>query len=817
MSSADEQDTDALVQVLRGRGVDDGVIEQVRRLLREEGSGSSGDTVRSPTQNASEDTRLARPESLRQGDPAPDRHTRRREGPRLERVTLLARGGMGEVHRVHDAALDRHLAMKVLHEEFKNTLSMRARFLEEAQVTAQLTHPSIPPVHEIGDLPDGRPFFTMKEVHGHTLAARIEGLSATRGHERWSERRRLEIFQKVCEAVAYAHARGVVHCDLKPLNVMVGAFGEVLVMDWGVAVLCAPVGGLDEPPVTTSTAGAHTEAVAGTPAYMPPEQASGDPTEMGPAADVYALGVMLYELLSGVRPYGGNARQLFFNSVRGVVPPLPPRAGSIVDETLEGIIRRAMAPDPADRWASAAPLAEALAQWREGALRRDTALSWVREAEGTLTAIEPARERAGRLRDKARRVLGRLEENAPMDAKAEAWSAADEAISLEHAAELRTLEVTQRLVGALMHAPALAEAEALLARIHFERHRAAEARGDLGAAARHELRLRAYDRGEHAAYLTGLASLALETDPPSELRLFRYAQRDRRRVPEFVESLGTTPLRRDLPIGSYLLELGREDRPVVRYPVVLSRLEGWSGEAVWLPPAGAVAEEERYVPSGWFQSGDPVKRVWLERFVIQARPVSMADVARFLASPEGAGFRAQHARDGLEVRRADWPAVGLSWHAAVAYAAWWAELTGLAWRLPSEAEWEKAARGVDGRRYPFGDFADVSFCHARAGAWLPSAPVGVDAMPTDVSPYGVFGMAGNVREWCAEAVGEPRARARLDSGTRALDADELRVAAGGSYRQPLDACQVTSRVGLRPEAGYPDVGFRLVRPLPRAR
>lgn len=165
-------------------------------------------------------------------------------GPRsAEPVTLglLGRGGMGEVFRAQDPSLARTFAMKVLHESFKDDPKMRTRFLAEAQVTAQLAHPSIPPVHTVGELPRGLPYFTMKEVRGRTLSDVIQARHRRDADpEAWSEARLLDIFQKVCEAVAYAHARGVVHCDLKPANIMVGAFGEVMVMDWGVARLVEP-------------------------------------------------------------------------------------------------------------------------------------------------------------------------------------------------------------------------------------------------------------------------------------------------------------------------------------------------------------------------------------------------------------------------------------------------------------------------------------------------------------------------------------------------------------------------------------------------
>src|SRR5262249_54399030 len=145
----------------------------------------------------------------------------------------LGRGGMGVVYRARDPQLHRSLAIKVLRPEVAGQPDMRRRFLEEAQITAQLQHPGIAPLHEQGELDDGRPYFTMKLVKGRTLAELLKD----RPHAGHELPRFLAIFEQVCQALAYAHSRGIIHRDLKPANVMVGAFGEVQVMDWGLAKL----------------------------------------------------------------------------------------------------------------------------------------------------------------------------------------------------------------------------------------------------------------------------------------------------------------------------------------------------------------------------------------------------------------------------------------------------------------------------------------------------------------------------------------------------------------------------------------------------
>src|SRR5205814_496792 len=191
---------------------------------------------------------------------------------RYELGPAIAVGGMGAVYLARDRSLDRKVAVKVLREEFIGT-DLAARFHVEAQIMGQLQHPAIPPVHDLGTLPDGRPFLVMKLIEGATLATLLKERETSDGDlERF-----LPIFEQICLAVAFAHARGVIHRDLKPANVMVGAFGEVQVMDWGLAKR------LHEPPQCPDPGMANLVkpgndqetlpgTVLGTVAFMPPEQ-----------------------------------------------------------------------------------------------------------------------------------------------------------------------------------------------------------------------------------------------------------------------------------------------------------------------------------------------------------------------------------------------------------------------------------------------------------------------------------------------------------------------------------------------------------------
>ena len=227
----------------------------------------------------------------------------------------LGRGGMGVVMRVHDHRLNRRVAFKVLRPDRLSREELQARFVEEAQTTAQLEHPGVVPIYDFGWLPDGRAYYTMREVRGDDLSdaiAELHGLSAPgtwaeRG--KWSFHRLVDGFRLACEAVAYAHSRGVLHRDLKPENILLGEFGEVYVVDWGLARLLGATAAM-EPIVVdpTDVGGANLHrnetrfgAAVGTPGFMSPEQKQGNLDEIGPPADVFSLGVVLFQLLTNRR------------------------------------------------------------------------------------------------------------------------------------------------------------------------------------------------------------------------------------------------------------------------------------------------------------------------------------------------------------------------------------------------------------------------------------------------------------------------------------------------------------------------------------
>ncbi|MEM6925597.1 MAG: SUMF1/EgtB/PvdO family nonheme iron enzyme, partial [Myxococcota bacterium] len=343
-------------------------------------------------------------------------------------------------------------------------------------------------------------------------------------------------------------------------------------------------------------------------------------------------------------------------------------------------------------------------------------------------------------------------------------------------------------------------------------------------------------------------------DPPgATVTLYRYVLRRRRLVEVFDRVLGTTPLDAEaLPMGRYLCVLSRGGHQDVRQPVEIRRLQHWTGIRpgddvplpIWLPPTGTFGADEIYVPAGWFWSGGdpeaynalPARRLWCDAFVAQRFVVTAAEYLAFLddlvargreeealglaprypgrADEPGAQLTHRTASGGFVLRpdhQGDtwhdrWPIPNVNWWGASAYLTWRAERTGLPWRLPGEFEWEKAARGVDGRLYPWGDTVDASWAHI--GTSHPTTPIRnpsvVDGYPVDCSPYGVRGMAGNIREWCLDS----RGRIVDDIVVATPEEGPDRQVKGASWSNIARAARLAGRGAFSIKIRSPDYGFR---------
>jgi serine/threonine-protein kinase len=824
------------------------------------------------------------PQGMRAPAPEAPRARRRHtglstSGERYHDLEALGAGGMGEVFRVHDRQLNRTVARKVLRATLSERAEIVERFVQEAQTTAQLQHPAIVPVHELGQHDDGRLWFTMKEVKGDTLTLKIRTLHAASRRGRWSAagdgttlRQLVSVFHEACQAMAYAHHRGVIHRDLKPDNIMVGRYGEVFVMDWGIAKVLDP--GVDEPMTLTPRKQTREGRVTGTPAYMCPEQAWAQPS-LTPQADVYSLGAILYEILAGRPPYQGEPRDIV-RMLRNGTPVQPPGSGApaawAFTETrdfsttttpldhdperpppappeLVQICMTALSYDPAERQADAMVLAAQVEAWLTGAERASHALQLVEQAQALEPEADGLRARADQLRSDSRAALAALPAHTPSPTKEPLWAQADEADALDREADLLRLDQEGLLRGALAQSPGLPEAHAALARFHHRAHREAEARGQRREAALSEVRLAAHLRAlpdddplrvELSAYLDGGGTLTLTAEVPGTARIARLHTEGRRRVAEHDRTVPLPLQGEPLPMGAWLVSIDAPGRATVEVPVVVGRQGAWPPEPwsqrtrVTLPREEELGHDDVFVPAGPYHDGDRLQ--WVDDLVVRRHPVTLRDYLAFLDDLLAQGREAdalqcmpQEQHGGVagvaltgegrftllpdpdgDLWNIDWPVIMVDWASARAYAAWEAERTGQPWRLPWEREWLKVARGAEGRRFPWGDEGDPTWlCGAHARAEGPS-PAEMHSFPHDTSVQGVRHLAGNVLEWCLDAA-EPA------GGVGSLPSDiepaELRALRGGSWTRRLDRCDTLQRTVLRADARMPDVGFRLVRSL----
>ena len=763
---------------------------------------------------------------------------------RYELLGELGAGGMGQVFEAWDPELRRRVAVKLVRTSDRQSGGRLARFVAEAQITSQLQHPNIVPVHDMGVSEEGLVYFVMKKVEGDSLHDVISRLRAGDRlmRDRWSRPRLLRVFVQVAQAVAYAHQRGVLHRDLKPANIMLGAFGEVLLMDWGLAgQISHPVVDTPAEPIEATERGDTAAGSAlGTPGYMAPEQAEGVLTLVDERSDVWSLGAILFELLVWRRAFDGT-REVFElgSGYRSVPDPREADPRRSTPDEIARICVRALAPRRSERFLTVASLVEAVEAFLEGSKRRE-------EADRRLERARNYWDRHQEL-DRERRHL--TDQRRQLESVTEPWA------PLEDRYKAELLQVRRRLVDldgelaaafggavsaaehALAAEPGHADARDLLASAWWLRFEEAERRHDAAEAAFCRARVGDYDVGRYAARLSVEGALTLRTDPPgAEVMCWEVDRKGLIWTRSTVRELGPTPLERTaLPKGSYLLRLRAPGRTDVTYPVHIDRGGEWDSgsEPVRLPRAGVIPDGFVYVPEGPFGAGgDPESgrqlaegRPNVPAFAISAHPVTVAEYLEYLndlyaKDPAQAAARAPRrspgahdpsllgrplADRGYVLPKSDedghrwlptWPVCSISWHDALAYVRWRGIRDGLALDLPSELQWEKAARGVDGRLFPWGNEFDPTLCkmaQSRRGQPVPE-PVG--SFPRDRSVYGVMDMAGCIREWCADRGFE--------------DNEELRPVRGGAWSGTQRVCRLANRYGYTPASVHTYLGFRLV-------
>ena len=760
----------------------------------------------------------------------------------------IGRGGMGRILKARDTEIGREVAVKVLLGGRSAPENLIRRFWTEVQATGQLEHPSIIPIHDVGRLPSGEIFYVMKMLSGQTLAEIIHALRHGHGSVKteFTRVRLLTIFQQIAYAVAFAHAHGVIHRDIKPANIMVGRYGEAILIDWGLAkVLDGDDPAITEDLTRVGLVGPHSASetasgtITGTPQYMSPEATQGRPELVSSKSDVYGLGAVLYELLTlepayadlGFVPTVVKVRQGAFE------PPRKRAPGMAISLELEELCLAAMSAEP-DARPSAKELADEIGRILEGAKERERRTL---EAKARVRAGRRSVERWKALKlelQAAEAEAKRLAKDTPpwaeVRTKEPLWRLEDRVSELEIEAIGAFEEAEADFLRALGEVPDDREARSALAALYFARFGEAERARDVEGQRYYRSLVARYDDGVWARVLEGDGTLAIGATPRDvTVSIARLEQVQRVLRPGERRFLGRTPIRRfELPIGSYLLTFHREGHPDILRPVFIGRTESVSVELIFRTTA-ELGGDFVLIPAGpAILGGDPIAHGAQERRVVDVGELA---IARFpVTCDEYLTFLNEVAAHDLEEARAhvprarareghywrwdpaarrfvypertpgghQWigslPVNGVSMEDAEAYIAWRSAKTGERLRLPMEHEWEKAARGVDGRFFPWGDHFDPTFCKMKESRNAPyPEPEPVGAFATDCSPYGVRDMAGGVREICITEHGGRR----------------VPVMRGGCWHDTGLFCRVAFRHITAPDFVNTGLGFRLARDL----
>ncbi len=806
--------------------------ETLDELLREL-DGSLPQTISTTPPPGLGVTRARRPSNP--GPPSEDHRSR------YEMLGELGRGGMGRIVAARDRDIGREVAIKVLLPGADGPDAAERRFWTEVQATGQLEHPSIIPVHDVGRLPTGEPYYVMKRLSGTNLGHVLRGLRRKDpAFERdFTRARLLTVFQQIAYAVAFAHSHGVIHRDIKPGNIMVGEFGEALLIDWGLAKIVDR----DDPAVTAEPSRVVVEAgsdtasgtITGTPQYLSPEATEGDPGRIDSRSDVYGLGAVLYEILTLEPPYEDLGFVPTVMSVRQgrVVSPRLRAPRAQIPKDLEELCLRAMAKQPSDR-PSAKELADDVGRVLEGARERDRRQ---REARARVNEGRSAADRHKLLRlelrqaeSEAKRLQLRVPVWASASEKRELWALEDRVSELRIEAVSAFEEAEAAFLRALGEVPDDRQARSALASLYFARFLEAEHQRDPEAQRYYRSLVLRYDDGSWVSTLDGRGQLSVQTHHTGlRARLARFEARDRVLRPIEIRDLGRPPFPAlELPMGSYVITYGFGDGHELRHPVRIGRSEDVTVD-LRHRPRNAIGEEYVLIPSGpAILGGDALAHgswdrrvVEVDEFLIARYPVTCGEYLAFLddvaqrsldealrhvprASPHDGhywGFDDRERRFVLpEVSpggnrwTTNLPVNGVSARDAAAYVHWVRTRTGEPVRLPLETEWEKAARGVDGRFFPWGDDFDPSFCKMKdSRAAGPPEPEPVGSFELDCSVYGVRDMAGGMREMCLSERGS------------------IPVVRGGCWSDSGLFCRLAFRHPTQVDFVHTGLGFRLVK------
>jgi eukaryotic-like serine/threonine-protein kinase len=767
---------------------------------------------------------------------------------RYEWVEEAGRGGMGQVWVTRDHRIGRTVAMKVLLKGKESSGREKRRFWTEVQATGQLEHPSIIPVYDVGHLESGAPFYVMKHLTGHTLTEIIYGLKQQdpRIQDQFSRVRLLTAFQQIAYAVAFAHARGVIHRDIKPSNIIIGAYGEAMLFDWGLAKLLSDNGNLDADPVGKVTINPELKETAtvdgiitGTPHYMSPEATHGGSAHLTDRSDVYSLGVVLYEILALVPPIEDPeiVPTLLQKRASDFPPPHTKSPAQEIPQELSDLCMAALQTTPLLRPA-ARSLADDIGRFLEGTKARERrqqeAHERMQEAKASAAQWRSLRTALEGLRFDARYLAKQIDPWATIDAKRPLWALEDRAQSVGLEAVGAFADAEGAFQSALKLVPDFLQARRGLAGLYYQRYCEAEHSQNDEEMQYFAQLIERHDEGHWYKLLRAPGSITL--GPVDELTRFTLAPfiKDARRlIPG--EALVKDEMitgEYSLKSGNYLLCARHPSCPEVRMPLRIERRKNTRIQ-IEQPTKEEIGGDFMFVLGGpCLIGGDPLahgseskKEITVESFAIARFPVTCGEYIDFLNDcartdkekafthvPRSAKTSGYYWVFDEVARKFTWEDVGekpLPWHQSLpvfgvsfrdaqAYIEWRNAKGGPVLRLPHEHEWEKAARGVDGRFFPWGDDFDPTFCSMKLsrGGDAPS-PEPVGRFPTDTSVYGVRDMAGGVREFCVTVA----------------DEQEQAVMRGGCWHDTGLFCRSAFRHTCRFDFVNTGLGFRLAKNL----
>jgi serine/threonine protein kinase/formylglycine-generating enzyme required for sulfatase activity len=768
----------------------------------------------------------------------------------------LGRGGMGEVFEAYDAKSGRLVALKTLRAEMARNAETRDRFWREAKISSQLEHPCVIPVYDMGDLPDGRPYYTMRIVRHRSLREVLPGTE-----NGWNLKRCCAALVRICRGLAYAHARGVLHRDLKPENILLGDYDEVYLADWGIAKVLSsaePEQALDgvASDYTRVNISPNFAQTLGSPGYMSPEQARG--RSVDPRSDLFSVGVILYEILTGKRPFQGATQLATLILTQEHRPTPPAEINQQCPPVLEDLCLLLLEKDANARPRTADAVANTIEAFLEGSLdqerRRIAAKKLVEQARQSVLGYRHLSEVRRRHTERAQQLLKDIKPWDAPEKKQPAWELEEQAKQTSTEQVKALAEAIELYSRALGHEPQNKAARRGLAELYWERAEQAILDRDEPTRILSESMVQEYDDGHFKGLLTSEATVSLRSNPTGA-EVYAYSIKEVNRVETLTEKnfLGKTPLQEiKLKAGSYLLILKHANAAETRYPVFLARGAKHQNQ-VRLFTEAQVGAGFAYIPKGLVKVGGTSapgallpQEVMVDDFVIGRFPVTFREYCAYLDSqPKNEAFYRlpRYTEEEEEIplafrneagrfvpvykniikesgRLFCWPAnvgelpvMGISWFDAVAYCRWRSNQEGVTYQLPTEHQWEKAARGVDHRIFPWGNFFDPTFCKMKLSRPGNAQPETIGSFPIDESPYLVRDMAGGVSEFVADVVGEVETVVAqgLQESAEDVNTDGTRVVRGGAWSSAEPNCFSTSRQVVSAKIRSSSIGFRVVK------